>query len=298
MFLACAFWGLMAPLGKDAMTHGITGLDMVTFRVAGAAILFWITSLFVKREHVPGKDIIRFIGAGFFGIVTNQCLYIYGLSLTSPVNASIVTTSMPIFAMLLSALILKEPLTTKKVGGVLLGFSGAIILILSSATAASDKVGDIRGDLLCLFAQFSFALYLSLFNPLIRKYSVFTVNKWMFTFATLYILPFTFSHVAAIDYPNVPTSTWLETLFVVFICTYVCYILTMNAQQTLRPTVVSVYNYVQPMVAVVVSVLTGLGIFKPAHALAVVLVFFGVRLVTKSKSRRDMEGEGVKELSQ
>ena len=92
MFLACAFWGLMAPLGKDAMTHGITGLDMVTFRVAGAAILFWITSLFVKREHVPGKDIIRFIGAGFFGIVTNQCLYIYGLSLTSPVNASIVTT--------------------------------------------------------------------------------------------------------------------------------------------------------------------------------------------------------------
>ena len=118
---------------------------------------------------------------------------------------------------------------------------------------------------------------------------MFTVNKWMFTFATLYILPFTFNHVAAIDYPNVPTSTWLETLFVVFICTYVCYILTMNAQQTLRPTVVSVYNYVQPMVAVVVSVITGLGIFKPAHALAVVLVFFGVRLVTKSKSRRDLE---------
>ena len=124
-----------------------------------------------------------------------------------------------------------------------------------------------------------------------RKYSVFTVNKWMFTFATLYILPFTFQHVAAIDFPNVPVSTWLETAFVVFICTYVCYILTMNAQQTLRPTVVSVYNYVQPMVAVVVSVLTGLGIFKPAHALAVVLVFFGVRFVTKSKSRRDMRNE-------
>ena len=196
---------------------------------------------------------------------------------------------MPIFAMLLSALILKEPLTAKKVGGVLLGFSGAIILILSSATAASDKVGDIRGDILCLCAQLSFALYLSLFNPLVRKYSVFTVNKWMFTFATLYILPFTFQHVAAIDFPNVPVSTWLETAFVVFICTYVCYILTMNAQQTLRPTVVSVYNYVQPMVAVVVSVITGLGIFKPAHAIAVILVFFGVRFVTKSKSRRDME---------
>ena len=294
MFLACAFWGLMAPLGKDAMTHGVTGIDMVTFRVAGAAILFWITSLFVKREHVPVKDVLRLGLAGLFGLTLNQCGFTIGLSITSPINASIVTTSMPIFAMLLSALILKEPLTAKKVGGVLLGFSGAIILILSSATASSDKVGDIRGDILCLCAQLSFALYLSLFNPLVRKYSVFTVNKWMFTFATLYILPFTFQHVAAIDFPNVPISTWLETAFVVFICTYVCYILTMNAQQTLRPTVVSVYNYVQPMVAVVVSVLTGLGIFKPAHAIAVVLVFFGVRFVTKSKSRRDMEMKSMK----
>lgn len=293
MFFACAFWGLMAPLGKDAMTNGVTGIDMVTFRVTGAAILFWITSLFTKHEHVPVKDVLRLGLAGLFGLTFNQCCYTIGLSITSPINASIVTTSMPIFAMLLSALILKEPLTSKKVGGVLLGFSGAIILILSSATAASDKVGDIRGDMLCLFAQFSFALYLALFNPLIKKYSVVTVNKWMFTFATLYILPFTFSHVASIDFPNVPTSTWLESAFIVFVCTYVCYILTMYAQQTLRPTVVSVYNYVQPMVAVVVSVLTGLGIFKPAHALAVVLVFFGVRFVTKSKSRKDMENAQV-----
>lgn len=293
MFFACAFWGLMAPLGKDAMTNGVTGIDMVTFRVTGAAILFWITSLFTKHEHVPVKDVLRLGLAGLFGLTFNQCCYTIGLSITSPINASIVTTSMPIFAMLLSALILKEPLTSKKVGGVLLGFSGAIILILSSATAASDKVGDIRGDMLCLFAQFSFALYLALFNPLIKKYSVVTVNKWMFTFATLYILPFTFSHVASIDFPNVPTSTWLESAFIVFVCTFVCYILTMYAQQTLRPTVVSVYNYVQPMVAVVVSVLTGLGIFKPAHALAVVLVFFGVRFVTKSKSRKDMENAQV-----
>lgn len=293
MFFACAFWGLMAPLGKDAMTNGVTGIDMVTFRVTGAAILFWITSLFTKHEHVPVKDVLRLGLAGLFGLTFNQCCYTIGLSITSPINASIVTTSMPIFAMLLSALILKEPLTSKKVGGVLLGFSGAIILILSSATAASATVGDIRGDMLCLFAQFSFALYLALFNPLIKKYSVVTVNKWMFTFATLYILPFTFSHVASIDFPNVPTSTWLESAFIVFVCTFVCYILTMYAQQTLRPTVVSVYNYVQPMVAVVVSVLTGLGIFKPAHALAVVLVFFGVRFVTKSKSRKDMENAQV-----
>lgn len=291
MFLACAFWGLMAPLGKDAMTHGISGVDMVTFRVTGAAVLFWITSFFVPKEHVPAKDIIMFFFAAMFGIVFNQCCYTIGLSITSPINSSIVTTSMPIFAMILSALILKEPITGKKAVGVLMGFSGALILVLSSASATSSRVGDIRGDLLCLFAQFSFALYLALFNPLIRRYSVFTINKWMFTYATLMILPFSFGSAASIDYANVPLRTWLETFFVVFMGTYVGYILTMIGQRTLRPTVVSVYNYVQPLVSVVVSVLTGIGVFQWTHALAVLLVFFGVRFVTKSKSRRDMMKE-------
>ena len=289
MFLACAFWGLMAPVGKDAMTHGLTGIHMVTFRVAGAAILFWIASFFVKKENPPLRDVLLLGLAGLFGLVLNQCCYTIGLSITSPINSSIVTTSMPIFAMILSAIILKEPITAKKAGGVFMGFSGALMLILTSATADNSKVGDIRGDLLCMFAQLSFAFYLSMFNRLIKRYSVFTVNKWMFTFAALVITPFTYSDVAAIPFASITLRTWLETAFVVVVCTFFCYILTMQAQQVLRPTVVSVYNYVQPLVAVIVSVLTGLGVFKPTHALAVLLVFFGVRFVTKSKSRKDLE---------
>lgn len=289
MFAACAFWGLMAPLGKDAMTHGITGIDMVTFRVSGAALLFWLTSLFTPREHVTRRDLMLFPLAGLFGLVMNQCCYTIGLSITSPVNASIVTTSMPIFAMILAALILKEPITGRKATGVLMGCSGALILILTSASAANAKVGDIRGDLLCLLAQFSFALYLALFNPLVRRYSVFTINKWMFLWATVFILPFSWSHVAAIEWSDVPVRTWWETTYVVFVATYLSYILTMVGQRTLRPTVVSTYNYVQPLVSVIVSVAAGLAAFRLSHALAVVLVFSGVWLVTKSRSRRDME---------
>ena len=289
MFLACAFWGLMAPVGKDAMTHGLTGKHMVTFRVVRPAILFWFASFFVKKENPPLRDILLLGLAGLFGLVLNQCCYTIGLSITSPINSSIVTTSMPIFAMILSAIILKEPITAKKAGGVFMGFSGALMLILTSATADNSKVGDIRGDLLCMFAQLSFAFYLSMFNRLIKRYSVFTVNKWMFTFAALVITPFTYSDVASIPFASITLRTWLETAFVVVVCTFFCYILTMQAQQVLRPTVVSVYNYVQPLVAVIVSVLTGLGVFKPTHALAVLLVFFGVRFVTKSKSRKDME---------
>lgn len=282
------FWGLMAPFGKDAMTHGLNGFDMVSFRVAGGALLFWITSFFVPREHVPVKDLLMFAGAAVFGLVTNQCCYTVGLSITSPVNASIVTTSMPIFAMILAALILKEPITGKKASGVIAGCIGAVTLIVTSASANNAKVGNIFGDLLCMFAQMSFALYLSLFGRLIRRYSVFTVNKWMFTYAAIMVLPFTSGHVISLDYAAIPLKTWLETGFVVFFGTYVSYILMMKGQQTLRPTVVSIYNYVQPLVSVTVSVLTGIGVFKPAQGLAVILVCLGVWLVTKSKSRADM----------
>lgn len=106
MLLACVFWGLMAPLGKDAMTHGITGIDLVTFRVIGGALLFWISSLFVKQEKISRHDLLMLFLAGIFGLVCNQCCYTIGLSITSPVNASIVVTSMPIFTMILAAIIL------------------------------------------------------------------------------------------------------------------------------------------------------------------------------------------------
>ena len=288
MLCAGTCWGLMAPIGKDAMLNGIDGIDLVSFRVLGGALLFWLTSLFTKKEHVPVKDILLLGCAGLFALVFNQCSYTIGLNLTSPSNSSIMTTSMPIFAMVLSFFILKEPITWQKAGGVLLGCAGAVIIITTSATAGNAKVGNIWGDLLCMSAQLSFALYLSLFKPLIQKYSLFTVNKWMFTWATLLIWPFTFGHVSSIDFASVPMSTWWETGFVVFFGTYISYICMMVGQQTLRPTVVSVYNYMQPLVSVSVSVAVGLSVFKTSQALAAILVFSGVWFVVKSKSKHDM----------
>lgn len=291
MFGACAGWGLMSPVGKDAMLHRFDGITMVSFRVAGACLLFWIASLFAPKEQVPWRDRLMFIGAALTGLLFNQCCFTIGLSITSPINASIVTTSMPIFAMILAALILREPITGKKALGVLMGCSGALILILSSAAHADARVGDIRGDLLCLFAQFSFALYLSLFNPLIKRYNVFTVNKYMFSWATLMLLPLSSYHVYGVISQPIPLLTWIEVGYVVVCGTFFCYILTMIGQRTLRPTVVSVYNYVQPIVAVAASLIMGISTMKLTHVLAVVLVFSGVWLVVKSKSRKDIEEE-------
>ena len=288
------FWGLMSPLGKEAMLHGIDGIDLVSFRVLGGAALFWITSFFVEREHIPVRDIVRLAGAGLLALVFNQCSFTIGLSITSPSNASIMATSTPIFAMILSFLILHEPITVRKAGGVALGCIGACIIILTSASSGDSRVGNIWGDLLCVSAQLSFALYLSLFKPLISKYSLITVNKWMFTWGTVLIWPFSVGHVMDIDFASVPASAWWETAYVVVFGTYLGYICMTVGQKILRPTVVSVYNYVQPVVAVSVSLMLGLAVFKGVQALAAALVFVGVWLVIRSKSRRDMESGKAK----
>lgn len=295
MFAACAAWGLMSPLGKDAMAHGVSGLAMVCFRVTGAAFCFWLTSLFGRKsEEVPPRDLLMFFFAGMLAIVFNQCCFTIGLSLTSPINASIVTTTMPIVTMILAALFLKEPVTNKKVMGIFCGAIGALLLIMGSGNAARNEDGNLTGDLLCLTAQCSFAVYLTVFKKLIRKYTVVTCMKWMFTYASIVILPFSYQELATLPWAETGTTTWLETAFVVFVATYLAYIMMMTGQKNLRPTIVSMYNYVQPIVACIVSVATGLGVFGWSQGLAVLLVFSGVWLVTQSKSRADMKAERQK----
>lgn len=296
MALACIMWGLMAPIGKDAMTHGLNGIEMVTFRAVGGAICFWITSLFVERETVSARDMVRFFFAAMLSIVFNQCCYTIGLSITSPVNASIMTTTMPIVTMILAALILREPVTGKKIGGIVCGAVGASLLITASASPSAD--GNLLGDMLCLAAQCSFALYLTLFKHLISRYSVFTCMKWMMTYAAIVILPFSFSDLSALSWSSVPLSSWFEAGFVVLCGTFIAYICMMIGQKNLRPTVVSMYNYVQPIVACGVSVILGLGKFGLLQGVAIVLVFSGVYLVTQSKSRRDVKIEQMAERKQ
>ena len=292
MFAACAAWGLMSPLGKDAMSHGVSGLALVSFRVVGAAVCFWATSVFSRhQEEVPPRDLLMFFFAGMLAIVFNQCCFTIGLSMTSPVNASIVTTTLPIVTMVLAALFLKEPVTNKKVLGIFCGAVGALLLILGNGHTTQEGEGNLSGDLLCLTAQCSFAVYLTVFKKLIQKYTVVTCMKWMFTYASIVILPFTYKELAMLPWNGIPAATWLETAFVVFAATYLAYILMMTGQKMLRPTIVSMYNYVQPIVACIVSVATGLGVFGWSQGLAVILVFAGVWLVTHSKSRADLNAE-------
>ena len=186
-------WGLMAPIAKIVMVGGlISPLVLTDLRVFGAAVLFWVASFFAPKETVTKPDLIRLFFASLFAIVFNQGSYIFGVGLTTPGNATILTSTMPLWAMVLAAVLLKDPITLKKLIGILMGAAGALTLIMSKTELAANPAieSNIWGDLLVASAQLSFAFYVVRFKDLVARYNLFTTMKWMFTFASICALPF------------------------------------------------------------------------------------------------------------
>lgn len=293
MLAANSMWGLMAPLAKFVMIGGaVSSLVMTDLRVFGAMILFWIFSFFQKPEHVGHKDLMKLFVASLLAIVFNQGSYIFGVGMTSPVDASIITTSMPLIAMILAAIFLKEPITGKKILGIAVGASGALLLILGSSQASGTTVkGDnpLLGDVFVLLAQCSYAFYFVLFKNFVTKYSAVTVMKWMFTYAFICLLPFSYSSLLATDWLALDGARIASILFVVVGATFLSYILIIVGQKNLRPTVAGMYNYIQPLVATIVAICWGMDSFNLTKVLSVMMIFGGVWLVTSSRSRAEME---------
>ncbi|WP_418682874.1 DMT family transporter [Alistipes ihumii] len=285
-------FGLLSPVSKALLDSGLispAGLRMT--RTAGAAAAFWTASLFVRREPVALRDRLSLFFAALLGIVLNQGSFILGVSMTSPIDASVVTTTAPIFAMIIAALYLREPITGMKIAGVAIGAVGALMLILSSPAAASSGSGSIGGDLLCMFAQLSYATYFVVFKGLIGRYGPVTLMKWMFLFATLCWLPFGAEDFVSTRWQAFGWRNFAEVGFIVLGATFLTYLLLPVGQKNLRPTVGCMYNYLQPLVASLVAVLAGMDRFTTIKAAAVVLVFAGVYAVTRSKSKAQMDAE-------
>ena len=293
MLGANVMWGLMAPVTKLLITSTvITSLLMVDFRIFGAAALFWLTSLFCKPERVSRRDLLLLAGAAFLGVLFNQGCFIFGVGLTSPGEASIITTTMPMWVMVLAWVILKEPITGKKIGGILLGATGALILVVSGMSRAVRGDNPVLGDIIVLMAQLSYALYLTLYRNFIRKYSLMTLMKWMFLFASIGLLPISLPALVSTDWGSLGMVQWAGVGYVVMFATFIAYICIMIGQKNLRPTIVGMYNYVQPIVSSLVGIYLGLDSFNGWKIVAVVLIFGGVYLVTISKSREQISKRG------
>ncbi|MCK9180684.1 MAG: DMT family transporter, partial [Bacteroides sp.] len=176
----------------------------------------------------------------------------------------------------------------KKILGVIVGAIGAITLILSGQ-ANTESISSGVGNILILTAQFSFAMYLTLFRDLITKYSPVTISKWLFLYASLCFLPLSYNDLLTTHYNNITTNAWLQLGFVVFGATFLSYLLIMTAQKMLRPTLVSMYNNVQPIVATLLALALGMDKMGWDKGVAIMLVFIGVYIVTQSKSKSDLK---------
>ena len=293
MAVTALIWGVMSPICKLTMQLGDIGpIALSSMRLVGAALLFWLVYPWSPRERVERGDILKIFGAAMFGVVCNQMVYVVGVGYTSPADASIITTITPILTMLLAAVVLREKVTGIKMLGVAACAVGAILLITSSAKApAALGENKILGDLLCLGSQCSVAVYFVMFKGVMSKYSPWTLMRWMFTFGALVCSPLSYIELSKINYSALSAEAIWSILYVVVMATFVSYIFLAYAQQRLKPTAVSMYNYSQPILASSLAVFWGMDHFGLLKIAAVLLVFLGVAIVTKAQSLRPRVSE-------
>ncbi len=284
------FFGLNIPISK-ALLSVIQPFGWSFMRAAFACICFWTVSLCVPREPIARKaDLLLLFVCALFGMVFNQVSFVVGLTLTTPIDASIIATSVPVMVMIIAAIVLKEPITPTKVTGVLVGAAGAILLILSSSKIGVGN-NSLQGDLLCLLSGLSYATYLVISKPLVQRYSAVTVMKWTFLFSSILLSPLGINDLKPLNFSVFNERLILQVSYALALGTFIPYLLIPMGLKRLRPTTMSMYNYVQPLVASIIAIIALQDTLTWVKLVAAILVFSGVYIVNKSKSRAQMEAE-------
>ncbi|MDO4191551.1 MAG: DMT family transporter [Bacteroidales bacterium] len=286
-FLAYSIFGfnviVCKQLADDAL---LSPTALFTIRAIAATLLFWIASCFTKKEKVERSDYGKIFIASMLGLLIPQATFLFAIGMTTSLDASILSALSPIFTMLFATFFLKEPLTSKKISGVALSFIGVIFLLFNSVRLTQGAATTTPlGIILLLCNSISFSCYLGIFRPLSSKYSVVTFMKWMFLFSMIVALPFGIGEIVSFNFQQMPTDYLLRLSFLVICATFISYFLIPVAQQNLRPTVVSLYSYLQPIIACVLSIIFGMDHFNLPKLIAIATIFCGIILVNKSKAK-------------
>lgn len=281
-FFAAVLFGLMSPISKLIMSPGrIDGFALATLRVCGAAILFWCASFFVReRQKIDWRrDGFSLLAMSLCGMALNQFFYIVGVQNTAPTNACVIATSVPVMALLFSAVFLHTKVTWAQGAGIISAACGAVILV--SGSAVSDAVaGSVAGDAMVFISQMFAAFYFVFFGRVIARYGMLHLLKWLFTLSAVPVLCIFLPHLRELPWSELRWSEVAGAVYVVFVGTFVCYFLLMMGQKRLSPPVVAAYNYVQPVVAALLGIAWGLEILTWQKCVALVLIAVGVRCVT------------------
>ena len=285
-FIAYAIFGFNIIICKDLTSEGlIPPLGIFTLRSLVAGALFWIVSMFQPHEQVERKDYIKIFAASMLGFMTCQVTFLVGIPHITPMDCSILTAMAPIYTMAVAAIAIKEPITFKKAGGVALSFAGIIYLIVSRVAAPGGTAESSPfGIFMIILNSLSFSMYLGIFKPLIAKYSAVTFMKWIFLFSALVAAPLSMKGLIEVEWAAIPTKQYAELAYLIICATFITYFLIPLAQKRIRPTLVSMYSYVQPIIAIAVSIAIGMDSLTWQKALATVLVFSGVVIVSRSRS--------------
>lgn len=283
-------YGANYLIAKGVMPTKIGPSAFVFLRILGAGLLFWFIKLFIK-EKVNKKDFPVLILGGLLGVASNQLLFFHGLNLTSPIDASIIITAVPVMVLIFSVFLLKEKITTNKLLGISIGAVGAILLIWYGNK--SDGTSSILGNIFVFINACCYALYLVLIKPLMKKYNAITVVSWVFFFGFLFVFPIGINDVLTTNYDAFTFNTFLAVAYVIIGTTFLAYLFNIYALNHVSPSVAGSYIYLQPAISFIMVSIYAFALGHDEYAqdinlvkgLSFLLVVSGVYLISKKPKK-------------
>jgi drug/metabolite transporter (DMT)-like permease len=278
------FYGAGFTVAKSVMPALIKPGGFILIRVLCATFLFWLSFLGGEnyRTNIDKSDFVRLLFCGLLGVATNQLFFFKGLSLTSPIHASLMMLSTPILVSVFAAIVLKEKFSKLNLFGLTLGIFGATLLV---SIAAKDKVAinPILGDTFIFLNAASYAIYMIIVKPLMHKYRPIIVIRWVFLIGSLFVFPFGIQDFLSINWSAFTTNNYLAVTFIVIGVTFFTYLWNIYAIRILSPAIAGAYIYIQPLFAAIIAIVflgEEMTLFK---AIAAIMIFTGVYLVSKKK---------------
>jgi drug/metabolite transporter (DMT)-like permease len=279
--ITAIIYGVTFTIAKEVMPLHIKPYGFILLRVSGATAIFWFIGLFVKAKKIEKSDYTKILLAAFFGVGLNMLTFFKGLSLTTPISASVMMVTSPILVLIFSSILLKEKLIPRKIIGVIIGLVGAVILIVYGNSSDDSASNRNLGNLLVFINAASYGLYLVLVKNLVVKYNPIVFVKWLYLFGLIFVTPFGLQELTEVQWQVMPTSIYVKAGFVVVFTTCITYLFNLFALTKLKPTTVSVFIYLQPVIASIYALFVGSDSLNTVKISATLLIFFGVYLVTK-----------------
>jgi drug/metabolite transporter (DMT)-like permease len=279
-FLATSIYGINHTVAKEVMPIYIGSSGFIMLRLLGATLIFWLISLFTSNEKIEKKDFLKILLASILGMCVNMLAFFRGLELSTPINSGIIITLSPVLVLILSYFFLKEKVTVKKIIGILIGFSGAVFLILNSSKTGINAPNIPLGNSFFLLNASAYAGYLIVIKPLTSKYNIFTLMKWLFLIGLVLSTPITFNQFVEVNWTELPWFAIWRMAYVVIGTTFLTYLFNIYALKTLSPTTVGSFIYLQPIITIGFALITGNDVLDTTKMFSCLLVFIGIYLVS------------------